>query len=95
MVLSKTNDVYLINCAESKFSSLARTGSANERDISCNGSTGVRIETKNQQEPISNGLTKPVVIPSVRTSSQMVTAAIDPLPKIPSPTENGDVKNIN
>lgn len=92
MVLSKTDDLYLINSAESKFSSLARTESVNERDISCNGSTGVRIETKNQQEPMSNGLTKSVVPPSVRTSSQMVSAAIDPHTKIPSPTENGDVK---
>ncbi|KAL7168130.1 hypothetical protein ACSBR2_038553 [Camellia fascicularis] len=70
---------------ETKFSSLARAESGGVKDPINAGAVNARTETRNQQEPFSNGVAKSSV-PSTTASNN------DLLAKIPS-AENGDVKS--
>lgn len=75
---------------------MARTDSGDLKDPVSNGAANTRIETRNQQEPIGNGVVKSTV-PLRTGTSQMISAATTAsnmvmLSKIPSPVENGDVK---
>ncbi|PSS01894.1 Protein tesmin/TSO1-like [Actinidia chinensis var. chinensis] len=97
VVLNKFRDclnrlITLGEIKETKCSLLARTDSGGLSN--CNGAAIARIETKNQQEPSSNGGAKSTGPPSSVTSQTIHAATIasnnDPLPKIPA--ENGDVK---
>ncbi|CAL5360548.1 unnamed protein product [Camellia sinensis] len=70
---------------ETKCSSLARAESGGVKDPINVGAVNARTETRNQQEPFSNGVAKSSV-PSTTASNN------DLLSKITS-TENGDVKS--
>ncbi|KAF7153972.1 hypothetical protein RHSIM_Rhsim01G0100700 [Rhododendron simsii] len=81
---------------ETKYFRLARTDSGDLKDPVSNGAANTRIETRNQQEPIGNGVVKSIV-PLRTGTSQMISAATTAsnkvmLSKIPSPVENADVK---
>lgn len=78
---------------EAKYSPLARTDSGVLKDPLSNGPPNAGTETRNQQEPFSNGVAK---IATSRTSmtSQVPTAPTidsnnDPLLKAPFPTKMG------
>ncbi|KAA8534957.1 hypothetical protein F0562_029960 [Nyssa sinensis] len=101
IVLTKFRDclnklITLGEIKETKCSSLARTESGGQKDPVSNGTADARTETTNQQEPLSNSIAKSAVLPTPRMSQMATTATAafnnDPLPKIPSPAENGDIK---
>ncbi|KAK4415455.1 protein tesmin/TSO1-like CXC 5 [Sesamum alatum] len=97
IVLTKFRDclnrlITLGEIKETRYSSLARMVSANEKDLTSNDTPNVRTETRNQQL-VSNG----VAIHPQRTTSAVITqtaAAVHNIPSIRTitPAENGDVR---
>ena len=83
LCILKANDVYPFRVAETKYSSLARTDSGGLSN--CNGGAIARTETKNQQEPSSNGGVKSTGPPMPATSQTIHALTIasnnDPPPK--------------
>ncbi|KAL0308603.1 UNVERIFIED_CONTAM: protein tesmin/TSO1-like CXC 5 [Sesamum radiatum] len=96
IVLTKFRDclnrlITLGEIKETKYSSLARTVSANENDLTSNDTSNVRTETRNQQL-VSNGVS---IHP--QRASAVVTQTASAVHNIPSirtitPAENGDVR---
>ncbi|KAL3625475.1 hypothetical protein CASFOL_030929 [Castilleja foliolosa] len=100
IVLTKFRDclnrlITLGEIKETKYSSLAQTHSGNEKDLTSNGPSNVKSETRNQQPVTSNGVSKFSGYPQ-KTSPVVVTSAHGAVSNIPHlriiPAENGDVR---
>ncbi|KAI3446990.1 hypothetical protein Pfo_003655 [Paulownia fortunei] len=98
IVLTKFRDclnrlITLGEIKETKYSSLARTQSGNEKDVTSSSMSNVKTETRNQQ-PISNGVAKFAAAP--QKTSPVVTLAHGAANNVPhmkiTPAENGDVR---
>ncbi|CAB4288521.1 unnamed protein product [Prunus armeniaca] len=74
---------------ETKCSSLARSEAETQKEQPSNGSTKARMETGNQQGPVSNGVAKPAVPLTAKTTTPHMVAALA-VSKSPSHPENGE-----
>ncbi|KAE9464462.1 hypothetical protein C3L33_03628, partial [Rhododendron williamsianum] len=78
---------------ETKYSPLARTDPGVLKDPLSNGTPNAGTETRNQQEPFSNGVAK-IALPPMPMASQVITSPTidsknDPLSKISFPAKMG------
>ncbi|KAM7509533.1 hypothetical protein LguiA_019986 [Lonicera macranthoides] len=97
IVLTKFRDclnklITLGDFKEKMCSSLARTDPGGQKDTVGNGPATVKTEPRIQQVPLTNGITN--LKPSQMVNSPAATTAAnnDPNSKIPSTTENGEIK---